>query len=57
VKDEVVARRFAQCEAGYFEVELGDGAEGCKHAAQWWVEVSGGVLSRVEEKDKAYQHA
>ncbi len=57
VEDEVVARGFARCEVGRFEVELGDGAEGCEHAVPWWVEVCGGVLSWVEEKDKAYRGA
>jgi len=57
VEDEVVARGFARCELGRFEVELGDWAEGCEHAVPWWVEVCGGVLSWVEEKDKAYRGA
>jgi len=54
VEDEVVARGFSQCEVGHFEVELGDGAEGCELAMRRWVEVCGGVLSWVEDKDKAY---
>jgi hypothetical protein len=38
VEDEVVARGFSRCEVGHFEVELGDGAEGCEHAMLRWVD-------------------
>jgi hypothetical protein len=53
VDDDVVQCGPARCVVGRFEVELRDGAEGRERAARRWVEVRGGVLTWVKDKDEA----